>query len=79
MWEKIQEFVSDAIEDINNDGWVSYLINPDRLVRTIIFVIIGLFLIGTLIKGIVNGSFFSFLGTCFMILWVFSAIAPRPR
>lgn len=68
---KIQEFFSDAIEDINNDGWFSYLINPDRRVRTVIFIVIGLFLIGALIKGVINGSFFLFLGTGFVIIWIF--------
>jgi hypothetical protein len=74
MWEKIQEFVSDAIEDINNDGWVSYSIDPEHRVRTIIFVIIGLFLIGTLIKSIFDGSFFLFMGIGFAILWLFSRL-----
>lgn len=76
MWDKIQEFISDSSEEIRDDGWGSYLISFDRPVRTIIFGIIVLFFIGTIIKGIIDGSLFLFLGMAILILWVFSKVVP---
>jgi hypothetical protein len=79
MLEKIQDFFSDAIMDISNDGWFSYLINPEHRVRTVIFIAIGLFVIITLFRGIHDGSLIQFLGICLAIPLVLSIIFSRRK
>jgi hypothetical protein len=77
MLEAIQDFFSSSYDEINDDGWGSYLFNLEHPVRTFFFAAIALLVIASLIKGMSDGSLFLFLGGGLLFCWLFFKIFPR--
>jgi hypothetical protein len=78
MLEVIQDFFSSSYDEVNDDGWVRYLFNLEHHpVRTSAFAAIALLVIAALIKGMLNGSLFLFLGGGLLFCWLFFKIFPR--
>jgi hypothetical protein len=78
MLEAIQDFFSSSYDEINDDGWVSYLFNlKHHPVRTSIFAAIALLVIAALIKSMLDGSLFLFLGAVLLFCWLFFKVFPH--